>query len=113
MKTAPTFHTKSDTKVQAYDFNDTSRLIDLGRQAEDIWYAEWQRQGSKDEGTCCVGKSIEVWYVAPRKRVAMPRKLVRCNWVQGNLSASRSVGPALKFLKEHGIEATYDDGNMD
>ena len=113
MKTAPTFYRGSPETVTAYQREDIAKLRDIIETAEAIWFTEWQNQGSKDEGTCCGGKGIEVWFIAPRKRAAKPSNIVRCGWVQGNISAQRTVKPALDYLKAHGIEARYNDGWMD
>ena len=42
-----------------------------------------------------------------------PVNIVSCSWVQGNISASRSVEPALKYLRSKGIDCNYNDGWMD
>ena len=70
-----------------------------------IWYDEWVKQGKTDEGTCCGGKCIR-----DRKT---GRTLATSPPVQGNLSASRSSGPALDYLRDLGFDAYYDDGWMD
>jgi hypothetical protein len=113
MKTVKTFYAGSDVTVNAYQPDDIQTHRDAIKTAENIWYDEWQKQGAKDEGTCCGGKGIEVWFLDKRKRFAQPRNIIRCSWVQGNLSASRSVQPALDYLRANGIEASYNDGWMD
>jgi hypothetical protein len=113
MKTAPRFHLGStQPPVNAYQREDIQSLRHFITHAENLWYDEWVKQGSKEEGTCCGGKGISVWFIGPRKRSAEPRNIIACRWVQGNLSASRSVQPALDYLKECGIEAEYNDGWM-
>jgi hypothetical protein len=113
MKTVPKFYTSNPERVSAYDAKDMDFLTDSAKAAEQIWLNEWIKQGSSDHGTCCGGKGIEIWFVGPRQRVAKTRNLVHCSWVQGNLSASRSVQPAIDFLKSRGIECRYNDGWMD
>jgi hypothetical protein len=105
--------TDSTKTVNCYQKADLEKIAAFVKYAEDLWYSEWVRQGSKDEGTCCGGKGIEVWYFAPRKRRPDTINIVRCTWVQGNISAQRSMLPALAYLKECGIECTYNDGWMD
>ena len=85
----------------------------LFQKAKDIWYQDWIKQGSTDEGSCCGGKGISIWYVGKRERSAKPANVVSCSWVQGNISASKSVKGALAFLKSHNIDCTYNDGWMD
>lgn len=70
--------------------------------AEDIWYNTWVEMGSKDEGTCCLGKCIKTEF----GKIASPP-------VQGNISASESSKEALKYLRNRKIKATYFDGYMD
>ena len=112
MKMAPQFYT-SGPQVNAYRREELAKLAEVFGTAEQLWYDTWQKQGSKDEGSCCGGKGIQVWYLGPRKRFARPRTVVACNWVQGNVSAQTSVKKALAYLKAQGIEADYYDGWMD
>jgi len=102
-----------DKTINAYQPQDLDQLKAHGEQAGRLWFEEWQKQGAADTGTCCGGKSLRVWYLEKRKRIPCELPIARCNWVQGNLAASRSVKPALDYLKEHGIEAEYYDGWMD
>lgn len=104
--------TDSKKTVNCYQKPDLQKLVGFFKYAEDLWYNEWIKQGSKSDGTCCGGKGIDVWYLGPRKRYADKINIVRCSWVQGNLSAQRSVQPALDYLKECGIECAYNDGWM-
>ena len=99
--------------IDAYQVKDLETQSLILRQAKQIWYETWVAQGSIDEGSCCGGKGLEVYFVQPRQRYPRTRNVVSCDWVQGNLSASRSHGPALEYLKEHGINAWYNDGWMD
>jgi len=32
------------------------------------WAKEWQRRGCKDEGSCCLGVGVSVYYLRPGKR---------------------------------------------
>jgi len=100
-------------KIEAYTPTELEALRHHGKVARDLWLREWERQGQEDNGTCCMGKGLNVWFIGKGKRKPEELKITRCDWVQGNLSASRSVKPALDYLKEHGITAIYDDGVMD
>ena len=113
MKTAPRFYTSNPETVLAYQPVDLEKFEAALQAAEQLWNEEWYRQGAKDEGSCCGGKGIQVWFCGPRKRTAEPKTIIPSPPVQGNLSAQRSVGPALEYLKEQGIEARYYDGWMD
>ena len=113
MKKIETYYKGSGDFVEAYEKKDLEELAPFFEQAEIIWYNEWVKQGKEDIGTCCGGKSIQVWYVAPRCRSATPKKVVASPPVQGNISAQRSNKPALDFLKSKDIESWYYDGWMD
>ena len=39
--------------------------------------------------------------------------VVPCNFVQGNMSAEGTVGPAMEYLKAQGVDCMYNDGWMD
>ncbi len=112
MKTAPRFYTGNPDTVLAYQPVDLEKFNAELRTAEQLWNQEWRAQGATDEGSCCGGKGIQVWFCGPRKRTAEPKTIIQAPPVQGNLSAQRSVGPALEYLKEQGIEARYYDGWM-
>ena len=99
--------------VDAYQRDDLLKLREIIHNAEHLWFNEWVEAGSKDEGSCCGGKGIEVWFLGPRKRAAKPSRIITCSWVQGNISAQRTVQSALAYLKAHGIKAEYTDGWMD
>ena len=105
----------NDEPLLAYQKADIEKLRDDGAlaKAEALWLAEWRKQGSKDRGTGCGGKGIEVCYLGPRKKNHDYINIVRCPTGQGNLSAAESVGPALEYLKSKGIECKYNDGWMD
>ena len=113
MKMLPLYYTKNPDTVNAYQDNDLMLLRDLFTEAETLWMDEWQAQGSVDDGTCCGGKGIRLRYAGPRKRTAEWLTVIDSPPCQGNLSASRSVAPALAFLKAHNVEAVYYDGWMD
>ena len=104
---------RDEDEMDVYQDEDLRLLGWAFAAARDIWYEEWEKQGSTDEGSVCLGKGLEVWHIAPRKRNPRARVVVPAPPVQGNLSASRSHAPALEFLKSVGVEATYYDGWMD
>ena len=113
MKTAPRFYTGNPDTVLAFQPVYLEKFMAELQAAEQLWNEEWRAQGATDEGSCCGGKGIQVWFYGPRKRTAEPKTIIPAPPVQGNLSAQRSVGPALEYLKEQGIEARYYDGWMD
>jgi len=110
MKTLPKHYQQNTDTVAAYQKADIDKLRPIFDEAEDIWYDEWERQGSTDEGTCCGGKGIQIWVARPRKRSANLATVILSPNCQGNISAQKSVDPALKFLADHGVDAEYYDG---
>ena len=113
MQTVPKFYPSNPETVDAYELDDIRRIQPILDRAKLIWDSEWVSQGSTDEGTCCGGKGIEIWFRGPRKQSAKPRIVVFSPPVQGNLSAKWSVKPALDYLEQHKIVATYYDGWID
>jgi hypothetical protein len=113
MKRVSKFYPSNPETVEAYEQADINRIRPILREAKRLWDSEWELQGATDEGSCCGGKGIEIWIRAPRKRSAEPRNVISSPPVQGNISAQRSVKPALEYLAQNGIEATYNDGWVD
>jgi len=113
MKTVPKFYQRNEDKVLAYTDADITELRPILAKAKDMWFQEWIKQGSEDVGSCCGGKGISAWFVRSRCRSAEPVNIVNCSWVQGNISASRSVESTLQYLKSEGIDCEYNDGWMD
>jgi hypothetical protein len=96
-----------------YSYKDAEALMNIGSRAKELWYAEWLEKGKEDIGSCCLGKGLAVYYLEKGFRVPKKKLIANCNWVQGNISASKSKGSAEEYLKALGIEFWYDDGVMD
>lgn len=77
----------------------SARLL---HEAERIMHAEWEANGCDDRGTCVLGAGIAVDGTVAIRQVT-----------QGNMSSHAAAKPAIKFLKEQGIDARWDDGFMD
>lgn len=99
--------------VTAYQDADLANLQGLRLAAESLWYNEWVRQGQPDRGTCTLGKGFEIYFLPKRARKPIRRKIVHCNFVQGNVTAYETGRVVKEFLAEHGVQAEYDDGVMD
>lgn len=99
--------------VTAYQDADLVKLHELALVAESLWYHEWLGKGQPDRGTCTLGKGFEIYYLPKRARKPIRRKIVHCNFVQGNVTAYETGHVVKKFLAEHGVQAEYDDGVMD
>ena len=112
MKHIEAFYKGSGDWVNAYEKSDIEIIRPHLIKAHEIWVAEWVAQGQTHDGSCTGGKGLRIWYRGPRKRSAIDRLAVNAPPVQGNLSAARSYEPAWKYLKDQGIESTYDDGWM-
>ncbi len=76
--------------------------VNLLREAERMVHAEWEANGYEDSGTCVIGAGIAIDGTVAIKQVS-----------QGNMSSYAAAKPAIKFLKENGIDAYWDDGRMD
>lgn len=100
-------------QINAYTPTELESLKHHGAIAQNLWFQEWKAQGSQDQGTCTGGKSLRVWYLAKGKRKPVEVAISRCDWVQGNLSASKSKGQAMDYLENKGIFVEYYDGWMD
>jgi hypothetical protein len=101
-----------DETAIAYQPADIAELEPVFATARAIWDRTWKSQGATDEGSCCGGKGIQVVYLGKRKRQWEYLTVIPSPPVQGNLSAARSVQPALDFLNSHDITAKYYDGWM-
>jgi hypothetical protein len=99
--------------VQAYQQKELHTLRAAGAAAEDLWWREWIAQGRKDEGSCTLGKGLQVYFLRPRARRPSMMTIARCDFVQGNVSAYKTVGPALEYLRGQGLMVEYNDGVMD
>ena len=103
----------ADKNQVTYQKNDLDELRGYFLVADDLWYDEWVKQGSKSYGSCCMGKAITINYLRPRCKYPMKLKVVKSPPCQGNVSASDCVSPALEYLRSKGIECEYYDGRMD
>lgn len=101
------------SKIEAYTPTELEALKHHGAIAQNIWFQEWKRQGAQDNGTCTGGKGLRVWYIPKGKRKPQEVTIGRCDWVQGNLSAQRSVKAGIDYLTAKGIKVFYNDGWMD
>jgi hypothetical protein len=99
--------------IEAYTPTELEALKNHGAIAQNIWFQNWKEQGAQDQGTCTGGKGLRVWYLGKGKKKPSELTITRCDWVQGNVSAQRSKDPAIQYLKDKGIFATYNDGWMD
>tara|TARA_R110000803_G_scaffold42024_1_gene90186 strand:+ start:550 stop:882 length:333 start_codon:yes stop_codon:yes gene_type:complete len=110
MKTMKDYNGNTIEVYQDKDIKDISHYISA---ADRMWHKEWELQGEKDEGSCCLGKAIQLYYIPPRARNYKKKSIIQSPPTQGNISASQSVQPALDFLKSMGVEAFYYDGILD
>jgi len=99
--------------VAAYQDADLVALESVFAEAERLWVKEWRDQGSEDRGSCCGGKGIEVRHIGKGCRNYGWVMVVPCDFVQGNMSAEGTVGPAMEYLKAQGVDCKYNDGWMD
>ena len=100
-------------KIEAYTPTELEALKHHGAIAQNLWFQEWKEAGAQDQGTCTGGKGLRVWYLPKGKRKPQEVAISRCDWVQGNISAQRTVKPAIDYLTAKGINPFYYDGWMD
>ena len=101
--------------VRAYEHADIYPGVETGnllREAERIMHKEHEANGYDDRGTCVLGAGIELMMVKPGARTAHREVVIR-QVAQGNLSSYAAAKPAIEFLREHGIDAGWNDGRMD
>jgi hypothetical protein len=99
--------------VNAVQDADLADLRSLIGDARDAWYAAWLRGGEVDEGSCCLGIGIDVFYLPPRARHPRPRQVISWTWTQGDFGAERTKAVPIKMLAKAGIDAYYNSGRMD
>jgi len=102
----------------AYQDQDLAKLAPTIEKARELWTrlcAEtYARRG--DIGSCVLGAGLQVRYAAPRKRSYSFKTIITASEVccaQGSLVWEESVKEVIEFLKENGIEASYNPGYMD
>lgn len=103
-------------EVVVYDKKDLSEKADIISEAKAMWDAKTKEYVEKngDMGSCVVGAGIVIHYLGPRCRKPVIENIIlspAC--AQGSLSWESSVKEVLLFLKNNGIEATYEHGWMD
>lgn len=74
----------------------------LIREAEQIMYVQHESNGGDDYGSCVLGAGIRVDGQLAIRQVN-----------QGNMSSYDAAKPAIEFLRNHGLNAVWDDGVMD
>lgn len=99
--------------VNAVQDADLASLGQRIRDARDAWYAAWLRDGRVDEGSCCLGIGIDVFYLPPRARYPRIRQVIRWTWTQGDFGAERTKTVPIAMLAEAGVDAHYNCGRMD
>ena len=108
------WNNEANVLINAYQDVDLQHASKVIAAAKDIWYQEWVKSGIGDQGTCCGGKAIRVYYLGKGKRKPIEKSIVYCDFVQGNVAAARTVQPALDFLQSNNVvNAEYYDGWMD
>ena len=107
------WNNEANVLINAYQDVDLQHASEVIAFAKDIQYREWVKSGIGDQGTCCGGKAIRVWYLGKGKRKPEQKSIVYCDFVQGNVAAYKSVQPALDFLQSKNVNAEYYDGWMD
>jgi hypothetical protein len=112
MKRVETYKGSGDF-VNAVQEADLASLRPVFKQAEDAWYSEWVARGCKDEGSCCLGVGVSIYYLPSRARQPRPMQVIYWNGSQGDFEAERTKQTPIRMLTERGIDAFYNCGRLD
>lgn len=112
MKTVETYK-GSGNYVNALQNAELEKMRPIFKQIETAWCDEWIARGQKDEGSCCLGVGISVYYLPPRSRQPRLVQVIGWTWSQGDFEAERTKGTPIKMLADLGVSATYDCGRLD
>jgi hypothetical protein len=103
----------SGEMVSALQDADIEQMRPIFREIEYAWYEQWLARGQKDEGSCCLGIGISVYYLPPRARYPRLRQVIQWTWSQGDFEAERTKDTPIKALAKYGASAVYNCGRMD
>jgi len=99
--------------VNAVQDADLERLRPVFAETQREWFEEWMGRGQRDEGSCCLGIGISVFYLPPRARQPQRRQVIAWTWSQGDFEAERTKATPIDRLAQYGVTAVYDCGRMD
>lgn len=107
-----------DNFTIAYHYADIQEYSPIIEKAKTLWRQRCDEYLATygDQGTCVLGAGIAVYCILPRTRIA--RSLIIINQreatnAQGATVWESSKKEILAFLKEYGLMAFYECGNMD
>lgn len=112
MKTVETYRGSGET-VNALQAADMDRLQPVFAEIEREWLELWKARGCRDEGSCCLGVGVSVYFLPPRARTPQRVQVIRWLGSQGDFEAERTKSLPIDRLAAHGATAVYDCGNMD
>ena len=112
MKTLETYKGSGEF-VNALQYADLERLRPVFAEVQREWFAEWVARGQVDEGSCCLGIGVSVYYLPPRARQPVRRQVIAWTWSQGDFEADRTKATPINRLAQYGATAVYDCGRMD
>lgn len=112
MKTVETYKGSGEF-VQAVQDADLERMRPAFAEIEREWVELWIARGRKDEGSCCMGVGVSVYYLPPRARQPKPMQVVRWLGSQGDFEADRTKELPIGRLAAMGASAFYNCGWMD
>ena len=92
----------SNFDISGFEYGDRLSNSEYIEKAQKMWYDNWVKLGSKDQGTCVLGAHID----SSVGRINPPP-------VQGNVSKYESAKVVMDYLDDQGISWRYDDGIMD
>jgi hypothetical protein len=92
----------SNFDISGFEYADRLSNPEYIEKAQKMWYDNWIKLGSKDQGTCVLGAHID----SSVGRINPPP-------VQGNVSKYESAKVVMDYLDDQGISWRYNDGVMD
>ena len=92
----------SNFDISGFEYDDRLSNDEYIEKAQKMWYDNWVKLGSKDEGTCVLGAHIN----SSVGRINPPP-------VQGHISKYESAKVVMDYLDDQGISWQYNDGIMD
>ena len=114
-------HTGGTHKAEYYSTRkDGMVLPSFMKDLSDTWYEDWVKQGSKDDGTCTGGNSLQVRVIPKRCKYPYYFNIAKSPPAQGNVGKAASSDRALEKLNKKlkdvfgdQIQGSYYDGWMD
>jgi hypothetical protein len=105
-------------KVYSYKEVESLKNSDLVSAARTLWQAKSSEYYNKhgDTGSCIMGDGIYILFKPKRCRIPQKFMLIPSNQVarcQGSLHYEHSKDEVISFLRDNGVDCSYNYGMMD